>query len=180
VNVVNLSAAILMMRVVAGALFAGHGMQKLTTRGGGHGFAGTTAMFAQMGIRPARPWAAVAITGEIVGGVLFGLGLLTPIAALALVADMAVAVAAVHWGKGLWISKGGYEYNLVLATMAAAVGLFGPGRYSVDAHLARALPEPWTFLVGLVPVALATLVATGRLQLPRPRRTDRGRPAPAV
>jgi putative oxidoreductase len=176
----NLSAAILMMRVVVGGLLAGHGVQKLSTRGGGHGFAGTVAMFAQMGIRPARLWAAVAITAEIMGGVLFGLGLIMPIAALALVAVMAVAVATVHWGKGLWISNGGYEYNLVLAAVAAAVGLFGPGRYSVDAHWAWSLPEPWTFLVGLAPVAVTTLVATGRLRLPRPRRTVRGRRAPAV
>src|SRR5437763_10442629 len=58
---------------------------------------------------------------------LFALGLLTPIAALALLAVMLMAVATVHWTKGLWVTNGGYEYNLVLGAVAAALAPAGPG-----------------------------------------------------
>ena len=46
---------------------------------------------------------------EFGGGLLFTLGLITPIAALALLAVMLMAVATVHWTKGLWVTNGGYE-----------------------------------------------------------------------
>jgi hypothetical protein len=42
----NLSGALLIIRVVVGGLFVGHGMQKLTTRGGGHGLAGASVAVA--------------------------------------------------------------------------------------------------------------------------------------
>lgn len=158
----NLGAALFMIRVLVGAIFAAHGAQKLA------GLERTAQLFEQVGVRPGRWWAPVAALAEAAGGVLFAFGLLTPLAALALVTVMATAVVAVHWPRGLWNSQGGYEYNLVLATVAAAMGLFGPGNYSIDARIGYPLPHPWTFVVGLVAVVLAAGIASGRL--PRPQR----------
>jgi len=163
----SLSGALLVIRLVVGGLFVGHGVQKLTTRGGGHGLAGASAAFERLGFVPARFWAVIAATAEVLGGALFAAGLFTPLAALALVSVMATAVITVHWAKGLWNTKGGFEYNLVLGTVATAIGLFGPAAYSVDAHLGWALPRPWTFVIGLLPAAVAVLIATGRLRWPR-------------
>jgi putative oxidoreductase len=47
------------------------------------------------------------------------------------------------------VNQGGFEYNLVLATVAVAVGLSGPGSYSLDAAVGWSAPAPWTFLIGL-------------------------------
>jgi putative oxidoreductase len=50
---------------------------------------------------------------------------------------MITAIKTVHWEKGVWSSRGGYEYNLVL--LAAVFGLTenGPGEWSVDGALGR-------------------------------------------
>jgi putative oxidoreductase len=68
---------------------------------------------------------------------LFALGAATPAAAAALCSVMITAIKTVHWEKGIWTSRGGYEYNLVL--LAAVFGLTenGPGDWSVDAALGK-------------------------------------------
>src|ERR671924_17983 len=68
-------------------------------------------------------------------GLLFALGLVTPLAALGIVVVMLNAIALVHFKNGFWNGKGGYEFNLVLLTVAAAVAATGPGRFSVDRAL---------------------------------------------
>src|SRR6185437_8168144 len=45
---------------------------------------------------------------------------------------MVVAIGSVHIKNGLFVGNGGYEYNLVLATVAVAVAATGPGRFSLD------------------------------------------------
>jgi putative oxidoreductase len=65
-------------------------------------------------------------------GVLFALGFLTPVAALLMAATMVVAVGTVHMRNGLFVTNQGYEYNLVLWTVAVAVSATGPGRFSLD------------------------------------------------
>jgi len=59
-----------------------------------------------MGFRPAKLWAVVSIGAELVGGVLLAVGLLTPLAAMALVGQSVVIVLKVHWAKGFWSRTG--------------------------------------------------------------------------
>ena len=124
---------ILFLRVVVGLLLFGHGAQKLFGWFGGHGPRGTAGFFGQLGFRRrhALPMALVAGLSEA-AGILFALGFLTPFAALAMASVMVVAVGTVHWRNGLWVTNGGYEFNLVLWTVAIAVAASGPGRFSVD------------------------------------------------
>src|SRR5215208_3569095 len=68
-------------------------------------------------------------------GLLFALGLVTPLAALGMAVAMLTAVGSVHWAKGFWVMAGGYEYNLVLMSVAVAVAMTGPGRFSLDRAL---------------------------------------------
>jgi putative oxidoreductase len=55
-----MDVAVLILRVIVGALFAGHGAQKLFGWFGGHGLAGTGGFFESAGIKPGRPAAAAA------------------------------------------------------------------------------------------------------------------------
>jgi len=123
---------VLALRLVLGAVFLGHGAQKAFGAFGGPGFNGATGFVGSLGFRPARVWAALAVSGELAAGLLFLLGLLTPLAGLLVLATMAVAIAKVHAPKGFFVQNGGYEYNLVLIIAALAVAAMGPGRFSLD------------------------------------------------
>lgn len=129
------SLALLGVRLVIGALFIGHGLQKTAGWFGGDGFVKWTDTVAQMGLRPAALWASLEAGAEIGAGVLLVAGLLTSVAAAVLIADMLVATVKVHLAKGLWSQQGGFEYNLVLATVLVALAIAGPGFYSVDRRI---------------------------------------------
>jgi putative oxidoreductase len=156
--------------VVTGALFAGHGIQKLFGRFGGAGREATGESFEALGLRPGRTMALAAGIAELGGGVLFALGLLTPLAAALLIAVMSSAIAAVHWRNGVWVTEGGFEYNLVLVAVAFAVTAIGSGKWSLDhalhlddAGLGWALGALATGILGaVVALALARLGTHGR------------------
>ena len=126
---------LLIVRLVVGIILAAHGSQKLLGWFGGYGIAGTGSFFEQLGFRPGRLHAALAGIAETAGGLLLAAGFLTPLAAAALIGTMVVAVGSVHWGKGFFLSTGGFEYNLVLAGGALAVAFAGPGALSLDSAL---------------------------------------------
>jgi putative oxidoreductase len=158
--------ALLVVRVVVGVLFMGHGAQKLFGMFGGHGLEGTGGFFEQLGLKPGKFHAFNAGAAEFFGGALLAVGLLTPVAAVLIIGTMAVAIAAVHLPKGPWATDGGYEYNLVLMAVAFAVTGVGPGRWSLD----NALGIDWTgtnwalgaLVVGLVGAAGTLLVGRSR------------------
>jgi putative oxidoreductase len=124
--------ALLVLRVVVGVLFVGHGAQKLFGSFGGHGLQGTGGFFEQLGLKPGKVHAFNAGAAEFFGGALLALGLLTPVAAVLLIGTMTVAIATVHFPKGPWVTDGGYEYNAVLMAVAFAVTGVGPGSWSLD------------------------------------------------
>jgi putative oxidoreductase len=169
-----MNVALLVLRVVVGALFAGHGSQKLFGWFRGHGLKGTAGFFENVGLRPALPLAFLAGVSELTGGLLLAFGLFVPVAALLLAGVMATAIAAVHWKNGVWAQDGGFEFPLVMAAVAFAVATIGPGSVSLD----NAFGIDWAGLkwaIGAVAVGaaggLATL-AVGRLT----RRTERREP----
>jgi putative oxidoreductase len=84
-------------------------------------------------------FALISGIAEFGGGLLMLTGLLTPVAALAIVGMMIGAIALVTGGKGFFIQNEGYEYNLVLIAAAVAVAIAGPGRLSLDYGLGL----PW-------------------------------------
>jgi len=163
---------LLILRVIVGLLFVGHGAQKLFGWFGGHGIKGTGAWFESIGIRPGTFWATVAGLVEFFGGLLFALGLLGPVGSLAILASMLTAIVKVHWPK-VWVAEGGLEYPLVNGAVAFVVGLLGPGAYSLDAYLGIRLPMPETFWVGLVVVLLGVIVASVSGALFAPTATRR-------
>ena len=126
-----MDTGLLLLRLVVGLLLAGHGSQKLFGMFGGHGLDGTGGFFHSVGFRPGRQKAVVAGLAELSGGLLLAIGLLTPLAAAAVIGTMAVA-ASVHVSKGLWGQNGGYELPLVYAAVAAVLAFTGPGSASLD------------------------------------------------
>src|SRR5437764_1145755 len=125
-----MSYGLLLLRVVVGATMFSHGAQKLFGWFGGHGLRGTAGFFESLGWRMPLALAFLAGLAET-GGVAFGLGLLTPLAALGIAIVLLNAILVVHWKNGFFNGDGGIEFPLALATVAVAVAATGPARFSI-------------------------------------------------
>jgi len=123
---------ITILRAVVGGVFMFHGTQKLFGWFGGHGPEATGQFFEQVGIKPGKRAALAAGAAEAGGGALVATGLMVPLGSAAIVGVMQQAVRSVHLPKGFENTKGGYEYNLVLAAAALALADSGPGPLSLD------------------------------------------------
>jgi putative oxidoreductase len=146
---------LLILRVVAGVTLAAHGYPKLFGGPGkrapkvlanamgpnyqaaversGPGF---VAALEKMGVPNPRSAAVASGVAELVGGLALAAGWFTRPAAFAVAANMAVASYKAHWKNGFY-GQGGYEFSLLLGTVALSLGLTGPGRISID-HLMSA------------------------------------------
>ena len=173
--------ALLILRLVVGAFFIGHGAQKLFGAFGGHGLAGTGQFFESLGLRPGRLHATAAGWAELGAGVLLVLGLMTPLASLMIIAVMTVAIITVHAKHGPWVTDNGYEYNAVLAAVAFALAGVGAGGISADAAIGWGVAGiEWALgamVLGIVGALGA--IAYGRRSRPAGTpRTSEGRFAP--
>jgi putative oxidoreductase len=126
---------LLIIRLVVGLTFVGHGAQKLFGWFGGYGLKGTGGWLESIGLKPGTTMALLAGLAEFVGGLLFALGLFTPFAAFLIAATMIVAIVKVHAPNGFWVTQNGFEYNLVLIAVVVGIALIGAGDYSLDAIL---------------------------------------------
>ena len=126
---------LLIIRLVVGLLFVAHGAQKLFGWFGGYGIKGTGGWFESIGVKPGATMAVLAGLSELGGGLLFALGLVTPLAAILIISTMLVAIVKVHAANGLWATANGYELNLLYIVIALGVALIGAGSYSLDAIL---------------------------------------------
>jgi putative oxidoreductase len=145
--------ALLVLRVLVGVLFVGHGAQKLFGVFGGGGLEETSTMFDQIGLRPGWLHARAAGTGEFLGGALIALGLFTPFAAAVLIGVMTAAVITVHFPNGIWNTNRGYEFNLVMAAVVFALAGVGAGSWSLDNAFGFDLAGTW-WAVGALAVGL--------------------------
>ncbi|MGW8959436.1 DoxX family protein [Paenibacillus sp. NPDC055715] len=130
-----LASGLLLVRLVVGLLLVGHGAQKLFGWFGGYGPKGTGAWMESVGIKPGVFMAVSAGLMELLGGALFALGLLTPLAALFITVTMLGAIFKVHGQNGIWATANGYEYPLILIAVVVGIALTGAGPYSIDAIL---------------------------------------------
>jgi putative oxidoreductase len=127
-----MALGLLIIRLVVGLTFMGHGAQKLFGWFGGYGPKGTGGWLESIGIKPGAFMAVLAGLSEFVGGALFAVGWLTWLGSAFIVLTMLVAIFKVHGKNGFWITAGGYEYNLILIAIAVGVALIGAGDYSLD------------------------------------------------
>ena len=164
---------ILVLRLGAGGLLAGHGAQKLFGSFGGPGLTGTAGWLESMGLRPGKAWAGLAGISELGGGALMALGLGGPIGPIALQGAMATATRQGHRGKPIWAASGGAELPVVFATSGVALALTGPGRYSLDRALGlRVRP----LVAGLVAAGVVAGTAAAESQTAKARAAQGSSP----
>jgi putative oxidoreductase len=157
-----MATGLLVLRIAVGVLFAAHGAQKLFGWFGGYGLQGTGGFFESMGFRPGAVMAFVAGTSELAGGLGIAAGLLTPLAAAAVIGVMLNAIAT---AKRTAPIIGGKELDLLYAGAATALAFTGAGAYSLDRVIGWSLAG-WHYGVG----ALALAVVVGALSLASRRR----------
>jgi putative oxidoreductase len=152
---------LLLLRAAVGLTMAAHGAQKLFGWFGGGGLHGTAQFFTMSGYPYGQVMAVVSGFTETLGGLALALGVLTPLAAAAIAADMVNAIAF-KWGGGFFAPKG-MEHELLLALAATSLALTGPGRYAVD----RFLPVMRSHRLahGLAALAFGAVVAVAILLL---------------
>lgn len=160
----NYNLGLLMLRLCLGLFLACHGYNKFF---GGGRIAGTAGWFGSMGMKWPKQQAILAASTEIGAGVLFALGLFTPLAAAGIIAVMLVAIYTCHWKVGFFIFKPnqGWEYCATIAIGALAVATIGAGEWSIDHALDLDVKEWWGLgIAGIVGVggAIAQLAVSYR------------------
>jgi putative oxidoreductase len=116
--------ALLVLRLVLGAIMIGHGYPKIFG-----GLSHHVQMVRGLGL---PGWLAYCSAGaEFFGGIAVVLGLFTRCAAIAILINLAIAIGKVHWKNGL-LGNGGYQFPLALAAIAFALIFFGAGPIALD------------------------------------------------
>lgn len=127
-----------LLRVVTGALFIQHGVQKLfgLLVSANQTWNGPPAVFSQF-------WFAGVL--EVFGGILIVLGLFTRPVAFLLSGEMAVAYFQAHFPRNFWPVLNGGENAVLFCCVFFYLFVTGAGPYSLDALLnARRYGRPVT------------------------------------
>lgn len=122
---------LLILRLCLGLFLAYHGYNKVFGKGG---LTGTASWFGGIGFKWPMWQARLAAGTEIGAGLLFALGLLTPLAGAGMIGVMVVAIVVTHWKVGFFVflPQQGWEYCATIAVGALVVGTMGPGHWSLD------------------------------------------------
>ncbi|MEU7003299.1 DoxX family membrane protein [Nonomuraea sp. NPDC046570] len=123
--------AALISRVTIGVIFLAHGLQKWQ----GAGLEGITQGFTQLNIPLPQLAAGFTMTAETIGGLFLIIGLLVPLAALAVLGVALGALIFVHAPNGIFIADGGWELVGALGAACLLLAVLGGGRFSVDGLL---------------------------------------------
>ncbi|HEX6467418.1 MAG TPA: DoxX family protein [Terriglobales bacterium] len=107
------------LRIVAGAMFACHGAQKLFGVLGGHSMVHVPLMLAAGII-------------EFAGGILIALGVLTSLIALIASGEMAVAYFTQHLPHGFWPIVNHGELAVLYCFVFLFMAARGTGRYGIQ------------------------------------------------
>ena len=124
--------ALLVVRVSVGATMIAHGYNHIY-RGGK--IKGTAGWFASLGMKPGILHAWLASITELAAGAALVFGLLTPLAAGAIIGVLTVAFITNHRKAGFFVFRRpteGWEYLMNLLAACVAIGSLGPGKWSLD------------------------------------------------
>jgi len=116
--------ALFVLRLVLGVIMIGHGYSKVFG-----GLSHHVQMVSSLGL---PGWLAyLSAAAEFFGGIMVIIGLFTRCASLAILINLGVAIAKVHWKNGL-LGQGGYQFPLALTAMAFGLIFFGAGPIALD------------------------------------------------
>lgn len=132
----SVDLSLLVVRVVAGIVFAAHGAQKLFGVWDGPGLAKMVEMMGFLGY-------PVTI-GEFFGGLGLIVGFLTRFSAASNIVIMFGAIFMVHGKNGFFLQNQGFEYNLALIGLMLPTFLAGPGKFAIGQHLPLLPKSPRT------------------------------------
>jgi putative oxidoreductase len=153
---------LLLLRLGVGGVVFAHGAQKVFGLWGGPGIAAFANHLTAFGYQQATTLSWVAGITELVAGAFIVLGLLTPLAAAAVLSIMINAVL-LKLTNGFFVTgpsgSDAVEYTLVLGLSAACLVFTGPGRIALDNGRAwHRRPASWGVLALVIAVAVALLV----------------------
>jgi putative oxidoreductase len=124
---------LLLLRVVLGVVLIAHGLQNAFGWWGGSGPEGLKETLTEAGYQNAGLLSYLTAGTQIAAGVLLVLGLFTPLAAAVSLGLLVNGALSAMEGNGWRLVLGSAgEQLLVLAAIAAAIVLSGPGRYGFD------------------------------------------------
>ena len=141
-SVLGTDVATVAVRVALVWIFTYYGAGKLFGWFGGPGIHRAASFFSNTAhLHPGGLFAATAGVIEFGAAMALGFGILSRLAALALLGDQMVAMITVTWAHGLnsHSATSGYDFNLALAAMAVVIVGLGAGRLSLDAVVGRHL-----------------------------------------
>ncbi|PWT91624.1 MAG: hypothetical protein C5B55_07800 [Blastocatellia bacterium] len=156
----SVATGLLIVRLLIGTAMSAHGAQKLFGWFGGYGLKGTGGFLEGLGFRPGVTFAALAGLSEFAGGLLVGLGLLTPLGAAAVLSAMIVAAVSVHLQNGFFAMSNGIELPYLYGAAALALIISGGGGYSLDAQLGITFFSQAHFSIGLIVLAIVAALAS--------------------
>lgn len=142
----GVSAGLLILRVMVGIVMVAHGYNHIF-RGGK--IQGTAGWFESLGMKPGKLHAWLASLTELAAGAALILGLLTPLAAGAIIGIVLVAFITNHRKAGFFVFNRpteGWEYLMNLLAALVAIACLGAGEWSVDNAIDFA-PSHWWALV---------------------------------
>ena len=77
---------------------------------------------------------------EFIGGILLIVGVLTRVTGSIFAVILLGAIFHIRWENGFFVSKGGWEWDLVMLAVVLAIIVVGPGRISIS-HLVKRIPR---------------------------------------
>ncbi|HEX3648545.1 MAG TPA: DoxX family protein [Pseudonocardiaceae bacterium] len=137
----NADFGLLVLRVVLGGIFVGHGLRHLFGLFHGTGLDPLVTFIRVSGYTDPHLLGYIAGITELVGGILLVLGLFTPLATAALLGLLA-NVVVLNYKHGFF-APNGIELEVILGAAVFALLFTGPGRVSLDR------PTPWFRRPGL-------------------------------
>lgn len=168
----EIDVAMLVLRVWLGIVMLAHGVNHARSQ------EGTAQWFEKVGFRSPKLNARLSALTEIAVGLGLIVGLLTSIAAAALVATMFVAFWSVHRFAGFFVfhrPDEGYEYVATLSVAVLVLAMIGPGSASLDSAIG--IDTSLDGFVGAGIIALGLLAGVGQAAVfwrkPAPEQ-DRG------